>query len=135
MSLCHSLGFAQNINIQTITENEYHLLKEQQIDIALDTSLSIKEENNFIYIPLDNGVLPLINDTLEDHLADLIIHKCLGFSDDLNVYVLDVTKFTHNETWFIDKSNGNIVKPCDFIVSQINILFCMICRNLTDMLG
>lgn len=47
MSLCHSLGFAQNINIQTITENEYHLLKEQQIDIALDTSLSIKEENNF----------------------------------------------------------------------------------------
>ena len=52
-----------------------------------------------------------------------------------NVYVINVTKFTHNETWFIDKSNGNIVKPCDFIVSQINILFCMICRNLTDMLG
>ena len=52
-----------------------------------------------------------------------------------NVYVIGVTKFTHNETWFIDKSNGNIVKPCDFIVSQINILFCMICRNLTDMLG
>ena len=51
-----------------------------------------------------------------------------------NVYVINVTKFTHNETWFIDKSNGNIVKPCDFIVSQINILFCMICRNLTDML-
>ena len=43
-----------------------------------------------------------------------------------NVYVIGVTKFTHNETWFIDKSNGNIVKPCDFIVSQINILFCMI---------
>ena len=51
-----------------------------------------------------------------------------------NVYVIGVTKFTHNETWFIDKSNGNIVKPCDFIVSQINILFRMICRNLTDML-
>ncbi|MBE6336531.1 MAG: hypothetical protein E7066_07655 [Lentimicrobiaceae bacterium] len=57
MSLCYSLGFAQNINIQTITENEYHLLKEQQIDNALDTLLSINEENDFIYIPLDNGFL------------------------------------------------------------------------------
>ena len=97
MSLCYSLGFAQNINIQTITENEYHLLKEQQIDNALDTLLSIKEENDFIYIPLDNGFLTLMNDTLEEHLADLIIHKCLGFSDAFNVYVMDVTKFTHND--------------------------------------
>lgn len=114
MSLCYSLGFAQNINIQTITENEYHLLKDQQIDNALDTLLSIKEENDFIYIPLDNGFLTLMNDTLEEHLADLIIHKCLGFSDAFNVYVMDVTKFTHNETWFIDKSNGNIVKALRF---------------------
>ena len=31
-----------------------------------------------------------------------------------NVYVIGVTKFTHNETWFIDKSNGNIVKALRF---------------------
>ena len=31
-----------------------------------------------------------------------------------NVYVIDVTKFTHNETWFIGESNGNIVKALRF---------------------
>ena len=101
----------QNINIQTISENEYHSLRNKYVALALDTLLFVKEESDYISLPLDNdGSLEFRNNSSENYVDEYIKFKYLGFLDHFNVYVLKVIRFSNEETWFVDKSNGDIVK-------------------------
>lgn len=103
------------INIQTISENEYHSLRKQYIDLSLDTLSLVKERNDSVYLPLDNGsCLELRNNTSENHIDDYIKYNYLGFLDHFNVYVLKVIRFSNEETWFVNKSNSNIIKTLPY---------------------
>ena len=54
LCMYHYFCCAQNINIQTISENEYHSLRNKYVALALDTLLFVKEESDYISLPLDN---------------------------------------------------------------------------------
>ncbi len=114
--LYSNICFSQNTyKIEEIAEDEYLSLKLQFINIQLDTSLELIEDNNSICLPLeDNSLLNLENDTVEGHMADYLLFKYLGFLANFNVYVLDVTMFSDNQIWFINKTNGNITKTLRF---------------------
>lgn len=115
LCMYHYFCSAQNINIQTISENEYHSLRNEYVALALDTLLFVKEESDYISLPLDNdGSLEFRNNSSENYIDEYIKFKYLGFLDHFNVYVLKVIRFSNEETWFVDKSNGDIVKTLSY---------------------
>ena len=109
-------SFVRNtFKLQSIAENEYQSLLNQRIDILISKSQPINEENEYLNFPLEkNGLLKLKNDTAQKYIADYLLFEYLGFLDIFNVYVLNVTTFSDNQIWFINKANGNITKTLRF---------------------
>lgn len=115
---CNVQGHNENrskYKIKRIKETEFLVLKSRNQNLVVDIG-SIKKEKMIISLPIKNGKVVILKDTLtEEESPEMVEYNYMGELELLNVYIVEAVYINGSKLWLINKTNGKIAKMLRFL--------------------